>query len=65
MSEKRLTELESKLAYQEDTLNALNDVIYQQQHRIDRLEVLLAQYRQHLDSILPEPGVVDEKPPHY
>jgi SlyX protein len=68
MNEERLAELEIKVSYQEDALNALNDVIYQQQTRIDALEALLAQYRQYFDNAVNEPpghSSQDEKPPHY
>ena len=68
MSEERLAELEIKVSYQEDALSALNDVIYQQQTRIQALEVLLAQYRQYFDNAVNEPSCHfsrDEKPPHY
>ena len=67
-TEQRLTELEIKVAFQEDTVKALNDVIYQQQKSIDRLEVLLRTYRNHLGDIVtesPSTVLVDEKPPHY
>jgi len=68
MSEARLLELEFKLAYQEDAIAALNDVIYQQQQRIDSLETRLEQYRRDIESLAmqpptPEPG--QEQPPHY
>jgi SlyX protein len=68
MSEERLAELEIKMSYQEDAVSALNDVIYQQQTRIDALEALLAQYRQYFDNAMHEPSghsPQDEKPPHY
>lgn len=68
MSEARLAELEFKLAYQEDAIAALNDVIYQQQQRIDGLEARLNQYRQEMESLLSQTPNVDpgqEKPPHY
>lgn len=68
MSEERLAELEIKVSYQEDALNTLNDVIYQQQTRIDALEASLAQYRQYFDNAMHEPSghaSGDEKPPHY
>jgi uncharacterized coiled-coil protein SlyX len=38
MSEKRFTALETMVAYHEDTIQKLNDVIYKQQVTIDRLE---------------------------
>lgn len=38
MSDKRFTALETMVAYHEDTIQKLNDVIYKQQVTIDRLE---------------------------
>jgi len=38
MSEKRFTALETMVAYHEDTIQKLNDVVYKQQVTIDRLE---------------------------
>ncbi len=38
MSEKRFTALETMVAYHEDTIQKLNDVVYRQQVTIDRLE---------------------------
>jgi uncharacterized coiled-coil protein SlyX len=37
MSEKRFTALETMVAYHEDTIQKLNDVVYKQQVMIDRL----------------------------
>lgn len=68
VSEERLAELEIKLSYQEETISALNDAIYQQQIRLDRLEELLRGYRDQLSRTNSEPfGSPDrrEKPPHY
>lgn len=68
MNEARLAELEFKLAYQEDAIAALNDVIYQQQQRIDGLEARLHQYRQEMERLLAQSPAADpgqEKPPHY
>jgi len=38
MSEKRFTALETMVAYHEDTIQKLNDVIYKQQITIEKLE---------------------------
>ena len=68
VSEARLAELEIKLSYQEETISVLNDAIYQQQIRLDRLEVLLQGYRDQLSRTNSEPSDSSdrrEKPPHY
>lgn len=68
MSDQRLIELEIKIAYQEDMLKALNDVLYQQQNRIDSLEASLLRCQVQIDSVRSgslEHSITDEKPPHY
>ena len=68
MSDARLTELEIKVAFQEDTIKALNDVVYQQQNRIDRLEASLYRTQEAIDATQQGSGAPlagDEKPPHY
>jgi SlyX protein len=63
----RLTELEIKLSYQEDTLEQLNTVIVRQQEQIDLLLRELLLLRQQV----PEGGgpafrsLRDDLPPHY
>lgn len=61
-----LEALETKLAFQEDTITALNDALVAQQARIDRLEARMALLTEQLARQLdagdqpPEPP-----PPHY
>lgn len=68
MTEKRLIELETKLAYQEDLIQDLNKTIFEQQKRLDQLEdtykYLLSQ-TQELSEITSAGAQVDERPPHY
>jgi len=68
MIEDRLVDLETKLAYQEDTIQALNHVVCEQQKQIDQLEatceLLIDRIRQ-LSVAADMDKVVDEKPPHY
>jgi len=68
MIEDRLVELEIKISRQEDMLDSLNTVIYQQQKQIDHLklvcEALARQLKQ--GTAAGENGnAADEKPPHY
>lgn len=66
-TEQRLIDLETRVAFQEDAIQELSDVVYRQQQQLDRLEKINALMLQRLQD-LPEgnPGsVVDEKPPHY
>lgn len=68
MSEERLIEIESKIAYQEDTVQELNKVIYQQQKQIDRLEAIcnsLINHVRDLSDAMAASSSANEKPPHY
>jgi SlyX protein len=66
---KKMIDLETRLAFQEDTLNALNDIVTQQQLQIDRLEKTsksLVDRIRNLSTIMNSGDeYVDEKPPHY
>lgn len=72
MSEERIVTIETKLAYQEDTITQLNDVICQQQNQIDALERLTQQLLgrvRDLSDVATQSGggfsSADERPPHY
>jgi SlyX protein len=68
MIEERLTELESRVAFQDDTIQQLNDVIVRQQHDIDQLIVELQLLKQQIQTLAPS-LIVDQSqetpPPHY
>lgn len=68
MDEQRLVDIETRLAFQEDTIDRLNEVIYRQQELIDRLiarcEMLGTRVKE-LAEKLPEDGDGEERPPHY
>ena len=51
MSDSRLEQIEVKLAYQEDTVRELSDVIYRQQMLIDALEQRCRQLEERMTSI--------------
>jgi SlyX protein len=68
LTDSRLEQIEVKLAYQEDTIRELGDVIYRQQQLIDALQQLCRQLEERIASIAdPGPPVPaeDETPPHY
>ncbi|ALO46785.1 hypothetical protein PS2015_2148 [Pseudohongiella spirulinae] len=71
LSDEQLIDLQSRIAFQEDSLIALNDVISRQQQQIDALERELLLHREKLVEILDwqatraEGAAADEKPPHY
>lgn len=65
--EQRITDLEIKASFAEDTVEQLNAVIVRQQEQIDRLIRELVELRDRAAAA--EPGGVrslrDELPPHY
>lgn len=68
MSEPRFLDIETKLAYQEDLVTALNRTVSDQQRKIDELEAVC---RKLVDRVV-EMGeeiaamrVIDAPPPHY
>lgn len=68
MIEERLIEIESKIAFQEDAVQELNKVIYQQQKQIDQLEAICSALINHvrdLSDAMAETSTGNEKPPHY
>ena len=68
MDEKRLIDIETKLAHQEDLLASLDDALVQQQAQLTRLEELCASLLQRfrlLSEPAEAPSAGDERPPHY
>lgn len=65
-AEQRFVALEIKLAQQEDIVETLNQMVYQQQKRIDKLDALCAALAQHIgDQAQGGLTPVNEPPPHY
>lgn len=68
MNEEALIALETKLAFQEETLRVLNDVVTAQQAQIERLEQICRQLAERVarsgDGSFKELPA-DELPPHY
>lgn len=69
MIENRLMECETKIAYQEETLRVLNEVVTRQQTQIDQLLVACRQLAERIARGANEGAVkgsfADEVPPHY
>lgn len=63
--------IESKLAYQEDTVQTLNDVVAKQQQDILQLKQQMSQLVDELRNVLGElehgggESIANERPPHY
>lgn len=65
----RMDELETRLAFQDDTIEALNEAVTAQQLEMERLRrslSLLARRQADLAASLPGDGTADDQPPpHY
>jgi len=64
-----MRDLETRSAFQEDTINQLNSVIIEQQQMIDRINLNIEALRGEIQPSQSEQAsidnVVDDKPPHY
>ena len=69
ISEERIVEIETKIAFQEKTIKELNDVLCEQQREIERLgSICDALVKRNKESSEFTPGIeapANEKPPHY
>ncbi len=69
MEKERLKDIETKIAFQEKTINDLNDVVYEQQKEIEKLgaivESLLQKDKESAKLSLQINAPANEKPPHY
>jgi SlyX protein len=66
--EDRFVDIEIKLAQQEDLVESLNQIVYQQSRRIDQLEAMIAKLAEHVRNVQSSgqgQGVLNERPPHY
>lgn len=66
--ESRVTDLETRLAFQDDTIQALNDVLVEQQRLVERLQLQLVALAKRQDEMQGSLGAADEDeapPPHY
>lgn len=65
-NEDRFVDIEIKVAHQEDLVESLNRLVYDQQKQIDRLEQRLAALAQYIrDNPQSGQGPLNERPPHY
>jgi len=62
----RIDRLEARLAYQDDTIETLNQTITAQWKQIDALTRQIAQLNERLqEAETNSPGPANERPPHY
>ena len=71
MTDERLDEIESRLAWQDDLLDALNKTVAMQQQQLVQMEKICRQLMERLGEVTDllqarqGGGAMDEKPPHY
>jgi len=68
--EERIIELETRLAFQDDLLQTLNQLVTDQARQIERLELSLQSLSERLATLSEGGGasrgsLLDERPPHY
>jgi SlyX protein len=66
--ELRITELEIKLSFAENTIESLNQTVFKHQQQLDRLQFELRSLREELansQGSAPQRSLHDEVPPHY
>lgn len=65
--EARVADLESRLAFQDDALQTLSDVVYEQERVIERLRLQMQALIKRLEDLQGQVGVPDDDvpPPHY
>lgn len=63
----RVIELESRLAFQDDTIATLNDVVVEQQRAIERLQLQVAALARRQEEMVGQFGIGEGEapPPHY
>jgi len=66
-AEQRITDLESRLAFQDDTIQALNDVLVAQQRELERLQLQIAALARRQEEIGGQLDSTEDEapPPHY
>ncbi len=65
--EERVTELESRLAFQDDTIEAMNNVLVTQQRVVERLQLQMAALLKRQEEMAGQFESFEEEapPPHY
>ena len=65
--EARIMELESRLAFQDDTIQALSDELVEQNRRIERMQLQLTALARRQEELNGQVGIAEDEapPPHY
>lgn len=66
--EKRLIDLEIRFSHQDDFISQLNEVVTEQQMRIERLEKAILDLKKDINAennVDSRRTLLDDKPPHY
>ena len=65
--EERINDLESRLAFQDDTIQALNDVLVAQQRVLERMQLQIAALAKRQEETHSQFGLNEDEapPPHY
>ncbi len=68
MNEQRLIDIETKIAFQEDHIEELNKTVFQQQQRLEQLEMFCKELASRVRSLSrdgSEGPAANERPAHY
>ncbi|MFA6014610.1 MAG: SlyX family protein [Gallionellaceae bacterium] len=69
MIEERLINIETKISFQEDLIEELNKIVYQQQKKLQQLETVCMTLANHIQSLTEgrndNSPPQNERPPHY
>lgn len=65
--ESRVVELETRMAFQDDVISTLNDVVVEQRQAIERLQMQVAALARRQEEIAGQFGIAEDEapPPHY
>ena len=65
--ESRVTDLEARLAFQDDTIQALSDELVEQGKRIERMQLQLKVLARRQEELSGQAGIAEDQapPPHY
>lgn len=64
--EKRIETLETKFAFQQDTIDSLNKTVTEQWNEIDRLNRKIARFEAQIHALEDNQGTIENtRPPHY